>query len=71
LQVRHQWHPGDVAIWDNFGTLHYGVTADLGDGVRELHRAAAWSPSVRPALDRDGAIKELMKTGLGTSPDRG
>jgi len=61
LQVRHQWRPGDVAIWDNFGTLHYGVTADLGDKVRELHRVAAWSPNVRPALDRKAAIEALIQ----------
>jgi len=65
LQVRHQWRSGDVAIWDNFGTLHYGVTADLGDNVRELHRVAAWSPNVRPALDREAAIEALMQTGPG------
>ena len=29
LQVRHKWEAGDVAMWDNFGTAHYGVTADL------------------------------------------
>ena len=61
LQVRYQWRPGDVAIWDNFGTLHYGVTADLGDKVRELHRVAAWSPNVRPALDRKAAIEALIQ----------
>jgi hypothetical protein len=48
-----------TALW------HYGVTADLGDSVRELHRVAAWSPSVRPALDRDAAIEALMQTGPG------
>ncbi len=69
LQVRYQWRPGDLAIWDNFGTLHYGVTGDLGDSVRELHRVAAWSPSVRPALDRDAAIEALMQTGPGASHD--
>ena len=71
LQVRHQWRPGDVAIWDNLGTLHYGVTGDLGDSVRELHRVAAWSPSVRPALDRDAAIEALMQAGPGARPDEG
>ena len=60
LQVRHQWQPGDVALWDNFGTVHYGVTADLGDQVRRLHRVAAWSPSVRPSLDRDRAMRALV-----------
>jgi taurine dioxygenase len=65
LQVRHQWQPGDVAIWDNFGTVHYGVTADLGDQVRRLHRVAAWSPSVRPTLDRARALRALAAAQQG------
>ena len=48
LQVRHSWEPGDVAIWDNFGTAHYGVSADIGDQVRRLHRVASWSETVTP-----------------------
>jgi len=60
LQVRHQWRPGDVAIWDNFGTVHYGVTADLGDKVRRLYRVAAWSKNVRPSLDREAAMRALL-----------
>jgi alpha-ketoglutarate-dependent taurine dioxygenase len=59
LQVRHQWRKGDVAMWDNFGTVHYGVTADLGDKVRRLHRVAAWSSSVSPTLDRASAIRAV------------
>ena len=62
LQVRHQWQPGDVAIWDNYATTHYGVTADLGDQRRLLHRVAAWSPNITPTLDREEAINELMRT---------
>jgi alpha-ketoglutarate-dependent taurine dioxygenase len=62
FQVRYQWGPGDVAIWDNFGTTHYGVTADLGDRVRRLHRVAAWSKNVTPTLDREKAIRELMQS---------
>lgn len=48
LQVRHQWEPGDVAIWDNFGTSHYGVSADIGNQLRRLHRVASWSEAVMP-----------------------
>ncbi|MFZ1743608.1 MAG: TauD/TfdA family dioxygenase [Pontixanthobacter sp.] len=48
LQVRHQWEAGDVAIWDNFGTSHYGVSADIGDQMRRLHRVASWSEQVTP-----------------------
>jgi alpha-ketoglutarate-dependent taurine dioxygenase len=35
--VRWQWAPGDVAIWDNRATQHYGV-ADYDDEYRRLHR---------------------------------
>jgi taurine dioxygenase len=48
FQVRHQWEPGDVAIWDNFATSHYGVSADIGDSVRRLYRVASWSEKVKP-----------------------
>ncbi|MFE7773411.1 TauD/TfdA dioxygenase family protein [Streptomyces sp. NPDC057445] len=35
--VRWQWQPGDVAIWDNRATQHYGVD-DSGDHERKLRR---------------------------------
>ncbi|NUT90710.1 MAG: TauD/TfdA family dioxygenase [Saccharothrix sp.] len=35
--VRWQWADGDVAIWDNRATQHYGV-ADYDDNHRRLHR---------------------------------
>lgn len=35
--VRWNWSPGDLAIWDNRATQHYGV-ADYGDQKRVLHR---------------------------------
>jgi taurine dioxygenase len=35
--VRWRWTPGDVAIWDNRATQHYGV-ADYGDQLRVLRR---------------------------------
>ena len=35
--VRWSWSPGDVAIWDNRATQHYGV-ADYGTHKRLLHR---------------------------------
>jgi alpha-ketoglutarate-dependent taurine dioxygenase len=35
--VRWQWADGDVAIWDNRATQHYGV-ADYDDLRRRLHR---------------------------------
>jgi taurine dioxygenase len=60
IQVRFQWQPGDIAIWDNLGTLHYGVTGDLRNQKRLLHRVAAWSPDIRPSLDRQAAIDAIM-----------
>lgn len=59
LQVRHQWRSGDIAIWDNLGTIHYGVAGDLRNRQRLLHRVAAWSPGVQPVLDREKAIADL------------
>lgn len=59
LQVRHSWRPGDIAIWDNLGTVHYGVAGDLRNRQRLLHRVAAWSPDVRPSLDREAALAAL------------
>lgn len=37
LQCRWRWRVGDVAIWDNRATQHYGV-ADYGRATRTLHR---------------------------------
>jgi taurine dioxygenase len=34
---RHQWHPGDVVMWDNRCVLHYAVH-DYGDAPRVLNR---------------------------------
>jgi len=34
---RWNWSVGDVVIWDNRATQHYGI-ADFGDQKRELHR---------------------------------
>lgn len=60
LQVRHEWKPGDVALWDNFGTAHYGVTADLADQDRLLHRIASWSENVAPTQDHEALMTALI-----------
>ena len=65
LQVRHQWQPGDVAIWDNYATTHYGVTADLGEQRRLLHRVASWSRDITPRLDRQSAVEDLLSQSTG------
>jgi taurine dioxygenase len=36
-QVRFQWQPNSLAIWDNRSTQHYAVI-DYGDAPRKLHR---------------------------------
>jgi len=59
LQVRHQWQPGDIAIWDNFSTWHYGVTADLRGKRRLLYRVGAWSKDINLTLDRESALERL------------
>lgn len=60
LQVRWQWRKGDCALWDNFGTTHYGVVGDTGSQTRRLYRVSAFSPRIRPSLDRERAMRELM-----------
>jgi alpha-ketoglutarate-dependent taurine dioxygenase len=35
--MRWHWEEGDVALWDNLATQHYGV-ADFGDQPRKNHR---------------------------------
>ena len=35
--IRWEWQPGDVAMWDNRATQHYGV-ADYGDQHRVMRR---------------------------------
>lgn len=61
FQVRHQWRKGDVAMWDNYGTWHYGVTGALGNQPRLLYRVAAVSKTVTPTLDRERAVRELLE----------
>ena len=59
LLVRHSWQRDDIAVWDNLGAVHYGVAGDLRNRKRLLHRVAAWSPEVRPSLDRQEALSAL------------
>jgi alpha-ketoglutarate-dependent taurine dioxygenase len=41
--VRWYWEEGDVAVWDNLATQHYGV-ADFGDQRRKNHRVTLAGP---------------------------
>lgn len=59
-QVRHQWRSGDVAMWDNFLTWHYGVTSGVEGDVRRLHRVSSVNKKVKLTLDRERAMRELL-----------
>ena len=37
LVVRHRWRHGDVVLWDNQATMHYG-TDDYGTTPRRMRR---------------------------------
>ena len=41
--MRWHWEEGDVALWDNLATQHYGV-ADFGDQYRLNHRVTLAGP---------------------------
>lgn len=48
-QVRYQWQPNTVAIWDNRCTQHYAVT-DYGDQHRTMHRVTIAGQPILPAF---------------------
>ena len=60
LQVRWQWRKGDVALWDNFGTTHYGVAGDTGTQTPSAVSGIGVVTPVRPTLDRERAVREPM-----------
>jgi taurine dioxygenase len=43
FQARHQWHPGDLVMWDNRCLLHFAVH-DHGDDPRVIHRLQVAGP---------------------------
>ncbi|MEU4314405.1 TauD/TfdA family dioxygenase [Nocardia sp. NPDC024068] len=47
--LRWNWTPGDLVIWDNRATQHYGI-ADFGDHKRSVHRVTL-AGDVPVALD--------------------
>ena len=56
--VRWNWHPGDIAIWDNRATQHYAAS-DYDDQARLLHRLTVAGdvpvgPDGRPSIARKG-----------------
>lgn len=63
--VRWDWAPGDVAIWDNRATQHYGV-ADYGDQRRILHRITL---SGDVPLSVDG-VRSTLRSGDASSYSR-
>jgi alpha-ketoglutarate-dependent taurine dioxygenase len=60
--VRWDWAPGDVAIWDNRATQHYGV-ADYGDQRRVLHRITL-SGDVPVSVD---GVRSTLRSGDASS----
>lgn len=56
--VRWNWQPGDLAIWDNRATQHYGV-ADYDDHPRRLHRITL-AGDVPVSLD---GVRSTARTG--------
>lgn len=39
FSYRHEWQPGDLAIWDNCGVMHRVVPYDENSG-RRMHRTS-------------------------------
>lgn len=60
--VRWQWAPGDVAIWDNRASQHYGV-ADYDDLPRRLHRVTV-SGDVPVSVD---GVRSTARVGDATA----
>ncbi|MEM7250158.1 MAG: TauD/TfdA family dioxygenase [Pseudomonadota bacterium] len=46
---RHQWSSGDLVVWDNRCTMHYGVNDYEEEDTRILHRTTGASFEVTPA----------------------
>ena len=44
FQIRHQWEPGDLVMWDNRSVLHFAVH-DHGDEQRLIHRLQVLGPA--------------------------
>jgi taurine dioxygenase len=59
--IRWQWQPGDLAIWDNRATQHYGV-ADYDDQPRRLHRITL-AGDVPVSID---GVRSTSRTGDAT-----
>ena len=61
---RYQWHEGDVGIWDNLATVHYGV--DDFDEPRVFHRVMVQGPTLAAPVGRwpvfdDGAPRTMVR----------
>lgn len=61
---RYRWAPGDVGIWDNLATAHYGVN-DFTE-PRVFHRVMVQGPELAPSAERwppaaDGQPRTLVR----------
>jgi alpha-ketoglutarate-dependent taurine dioxygenase len=53
---RHKWRPGDLAIWDNTGTMHRAMPFEEGS-VREFHRCTLNGEEAVTAVEREPALQ--------------
>jgi alpha-ketoglutarate-dependent taurine dioxygenase len=60
--VRWRWTPGDVAIWDNRATQHYGI-GDFSEN-RELHRVTI-DGDVPVSIDGKHSVSKVKRPNAG------
>lgn len=60
--VRWRWAPGDVAIWDNRATQHYGV-ADFGNASRLMRRVTVAGDVPVSTDGRRSIVRRQVRTG--------
>jgi alpha-ketoglutarate-dependent taurine dioxygenase len=63
--IRWEWQPGDVAMWDNRATQHYGV-ADYGDQHRVMRRITV-AGDVPVSVD---GVRSTLRAGDSSSYNR-
>ena len=63
--IRWEWQPGDVAMWDNRATQHYGV-ADYGDQHRVMRRITV-AGDVPVSVD---GVRSTLRSGDSSSYNR-
>ncbi|MFD5191130.1 TauD/TfdA dioxygenase family protein [Streptomyces sp. NPDC058357] len=67
--TRWQWRTGDVALWDNRATQHYGVDDSVATAGCAGSRSTATSPSARTAAAPCCSARTRSRR-LGSAPPR-